>query len=262
MSHTDHVNPMRRVDVTALLDTLLQPARFSDVAENGLQVEGTDTIERVVCGVTANLALIDAAIDVGAHAIVVHHGLVWGGGIRRLDGWLKTRVQRLLQAGINLYAYHLPLDAHQDVGNNVGLARALGVTDVVPFGRYKGQPIGCAGAFLPSLTLPQLVDRARQDVVGHANGISAFGDPNRPLRSVGLCSGGAPDLLHEAIGLGLDVYVTGEVTEYVKAVAEESGTAFVALGHHATERFGPRALAATLCTSGLDARFIDIDNPA
>ena len=252
---------MRRADLTALFDALLEPARFNDYGENGLQVEGTDTVNRVVCGVTANLALIDAAIAVGADAIVVHHGLVWGGGIRRLDGWLKTRVHRLLQAGINLYAYHLPLDAHPDVGNNAGLARALGVDNVVPFGRSKGQFVGCAGALTEAVTLPDFVARARQQVDVDGAAVAAFGDPTRLRRTVGLCSGGAPDLLHEAIGLGLYLYVTGEVTEYVKAVAEESGTAFVALGHHATERFGPRALAARLQGSGLDARFIDIENP-
>ncbi len=250
---------MRRAAFTALLDELLQPSRFNDVGENGLQVEGKDDVTRVVCGVTANLALIDAAIAAGADAIVVHHGLVWGGGLRRLDGWLKTRVKRLFDAGINLYGYHLPLDAHPDFGNNAGLARALGVSELQPFGRYKGQLIGMQGR-LDGLSLAELVTRARATVAGDGV-LFAFGDDDKALSSIGLCTGGAPDLLHEAIGAGLDVYVTGEVTEYVKAVAEESGTAFVGLGHHASERFGPQGLCAALVARGIDATFIDVENP-
>jgi dinuclear metal center YbgI/SA1388 family protein len=252
---------MQRVHFTALLDELLTPGRFTDVAENGLQVEGGPTVSRIVCGVTANLALIDAAIAASADAIVVHHGLVWGGGIRRLDGWLKTRVERLLRHGVSLYAYHLPLDAHLEVGNNVGLAKALGVFELVPFGRYKGQTIGVRGVVESGTTLSTLIERARAHVVGDG-AISAFGEPGRPIRTVGLCTGGAPDLLYEAASAGLDAYVTGETTEFTKAIADESGTAFLALGHHATERFGPRALAESLVARGLDASFIDVDNPS
>jgi len=253
---------LTRRELGALLDELLEPAKFNDVAENGLQVEGRAEVRRVVCGVTANLALIDAAIASGADAIVVHHGLVWGGGIRRLDGWLKTRVERLMRHGISLFAYHLPLDAHPEIGNNAGLARALGVTQLEPFGRYKGQLIGLRGVLEPTASLPGLVERARKGVVGDNDAVFAFGDRALARRTIGLCTGGAPDLLHDAVAAGLDVYVTGEVTEYVKAVAEESGTGFVALGHHASERFGARALAEHLCTRGVAATFVDVENPA
>ena len=255
---------MQRQAFLEILNGLLQPQLFNDVGENGLQVEGADDIKTVVCGVTANLAFIDAAIERRADAIVVHHGLVWGGGIRRLDGWLMTRVRRLMDAGINLFAYHLPLDAHADVGNNAGLGRALGVVDPGPFGRFKGQSIGLKGRFAEPLSLAALVTRAREEVVG--DGVMfAFGDQQRPLETIGLCTGGAPDLIHEAINARLDVYVTGEVTEYVKAVAEESGTCFLGLGHHATERFGPRALAEHLATrlgpEGIEVSFVDVENP-
>jgi dinuclear metal center YbgI/SA1388 family protein len=251
---------MERARFTALLDEIFPPGRFTDTAENGLQVEGGAEVTRVVTGVTANLALIDAAVAASADAIVVHHGLVWGGGIRRLDGWLKVRVERLLRHGISLYAYHLPLDAHPEIGNNVGLAKALGVVGLQPFGRYKGQFIGYRGVIEPATTLPALVARARAEVVGDG-AVAAFGDASRPIRTVGLCSGGAPDLVHEAVSLGLDAYVTGETTEYVKAIADESGTAFLALGHHATERFGARALAGALCALGVQASFVDVENP-
>ncbi len=243
------------------MQTLLEPGRFADVAENGLQVEGVDVVTRVVTGVSANQALLEAAVAHGAQAVIVHHGLVWGGGIRRLDGWLRKRMQLLLAHDLNLFAYHLPLDAHPDVGNNVGLARALGVTSTKPFGRYKGQLIGLQGTLAPRASLAGLVERARKNVVGDAGRVHAFGDPRQEITSVGLCTGGAPELLHEAIDAGLDAYITGEVTEYVKAVAEESGVCFLGLGHHATERFGPRALAAALRDHGLDAVFVDVDNP-
>ena len=254
---------MKRAAFAALLDELLKPAAFSgDAAENGLQVEGRDDVVTVVCGVTANRALIDAATAVGADTIVVHHGLVWGGGIRRIDGWLKQRVQRLIAHDVNLFAYHLPLDAQPQFGNNAGLARALGVTSTQPFGRYKGQYIALRGELAEPVTLAGLVARARANVVDDGAVVHAFGDRQKTLRTIGVCTGGAPDLLHEAVGLGLDVYVTGEVTEYVKAVAEESGTCFVGLGHHASERFGPRGLAEVLVARGIDARFIDVENPA
>jgi dinuclear metal center YbgI/SA1388 family protein len=255
---------MKRRELQALLDELLQPAKFNDVAENGLQVEGRDDLDDgavVVCGVTANRALIEAAVERGAAAVVVHHGLVWGGGIRRLDGWLLARVKLLLAHGISLFAYHLPLDAQPDFGNNKGLADALGLVDTAPFGRYKGQLIGLRGTLSPRASLSGLVERARKNVVDDGAAVYAFGDAKRTLETVGVCTGGAPDLLHDAIAAGLDAYVTGEVTEYVKAVAEESGTCFVGLGHHATERFGPRGLAAALVARGVNACFVDVENP-
>ncbi|MBM4283042.1 MAG: Nif3-like dinuclear metal center hexameric protein [Deltaproteobacteria bacterium] len=249
-----------RREFTALLQRWMQPERYTDVAENGLQIEGAPLVERVVTGVSANRALIEAAIERSANTIVVHHGLVWGGGMRRLDGWLKGRVRLLLQHDINLFAYHLPLDAHPDLGNNVGLAAALGMGPTVPFGRYKGQLIGRSGSLAAPVTLAGLVARGRLAFADDAP-VHAFGPEDRVLSTIGLCTGGAPELIHEAIDAGLDAYVTGEATEYVKAVAEESGVAFLAFGHHATERFGPRALAEALCSRGLDASFVEIKNP-
>ena len=150
-----------RAAFLALLDELLKPQAFSDVAENGLQVEGRDGVDVVVCGVTANRALIEAAIALQASAIVVHHGIVWGGGIRKLDGWLLQRVKLLVDNGISLFAYHLPLDAQPEFGNNAGLGRALGVTATAPFGRFKGQLIGLRGELSPRASLSGLVERAK-----------------------------------------------------------------------------------------------------
>jgi len=249
---------MTRDDLGTLLDGWLQPHRFSDVAENGLQVEGRGEVRRVVCGVTASQALIDRAVEDGADAIIVHHGIVWGGGMRRLTGWLGRRVRTLMDAEISLFAYHLPLDAHPRLGNNAGLAEALGVAlEEEPFGTYRGQSIGLRGR-LTGLCFDDVVVRLR---AGVGEPVAAFGDPRRRVETIGLCTGGAPDLLHEAIDAGLDCYVTGEATEWVASVAVESGVAFVAAGHHATERFGPQRLAAALTAEGLDARFVDVPNP-
>jgi dinuclear metal center YbgI/SA1388 family protein len=248
---------MHRDDLTKLLDGWLEPAKFSDVAENGLQVEGRASVAKVVCGVSANLALIDRAIADGADAIFVHHGIVWGGGIKRISGWLGERVRRLVGAGITLYAYHLPLDAHPTLGNNAGLADALGVSSSRrPFGAYKGQLIGVAGDV--DTTFAALVARTTANVGAP---VAVFGDPAKRVRSVGLCTGGAPELLHDAVAAGLDVYVTGEATEWVQSVAEETGTCFIAAGHHASERFGATRVAAALREAGLDASFVDVANP-
>ena len=251
---------MHRAALLSLLDALLTPASFRDVAENGLQVEGEPEIGRVVTGVSANRPLIERAIDERADAIFVHHGLVWGGGMRQLTGWLKDRVALLLAHEISLFAYHLPLDAHRTLGNNAGLAAALDVdVDPEPFGHYKGQAIGVRGALRAPVTLGALSARVK-GAVGAP--LAVFGDSDRTLQTVGICSGGAPDLLHEAISCGLDVFITGEVTEWVKAVAEESGVAFIAAGHHATERFGAQRVADHLSEQGLCATFVDVENPA
>lgn len=251
---------MTRNELLAKLNAWLQPERFRDVAENGLQVEGREQIQRVVCGVSANQALLDAAVEQEADAIFVHHGLVWGGGIRSLKGWLAARVRTLMVHEISLFAYHLPLDAHPGFGNNAGLADALGLTsERTPFGEYKGQSIGIQG----HLAAPTSLDAVKANVAAHIGPpLAVFGEPGRPIERIGICSGGAPDLLHEAIDAGLDLYLTGEVTEWVQAVSQESGVAFIAAGHHATERFGTRNIAEVLRREGLDAHFVDVENPA
>lgn len=249
-----------RTEFTQLLDRWLSPATFKDVGENGLQVEGASTVSKVVCGVTANLALIDHAVAENADAIVVHHGLVWGGGIRKLTGWLGQRVRRLMANDVNLYGYHLPLDAHPELGNNAGLADALGLgPDRRPFGNYKGQAIGIAGALDAPLSLSALTTRIIENV-GPPQFVS--GDDDKLIRTVGLCTGGAPDLIHEAVDEGLDLYMTGESTEFCDAISAETGVAFVAGGHHQTERFGAQRIARALAAEGFDATFYDVENPA
>ncbi|MCC7069849.1 MAG: Nif3-like dinuclear metal center hexameric protein [Deltaproteobacteria bacterium] len=249
---------VHRDDLARLLDGWLSPATFTDAAENGLQVEGKPEVERVVCGVTASRALIERALDERADAIIVHHGLVWSGGIRRLDGWLGARVRLLMKAELSLFAYHLPLDAHPELGNNAELARALGVVETRPFGRYQGQLIGVAGVLQEPLAAAAFLARVAERV-GPVHPASRLVEQ---VRSVGICSGGAASMIHDAVAERLDVFVTGEPAEWSHAISAETGVGFLAAGHHATERFGPRALAARLTSQGIDARFIDVENAA
>lgn len=237
-------------------DTLLQPDRFKDYGPNGLQVEGRPSIERVVSGVTASQALIDAAIDAGADAIFVHHGLFWRGQDGRVIGWMKQRLQRLLAHDINLFAYHLPLDAHPELGNNACLGKALGWRTDAHFG---DQELGClasvqyASAAALCAHVAQVLGREPVCVPGHQGAVTR----------VGWCTGGAQAYFEAAAAAGAQVYLTGEISEPQAHLAREMGTGFIAAGHHATERYGAPAVAAHVAQQlGLTHRFIDIDNPA
>ncbi|KDB52137.1 hypothetical protein X805_22660 [Sphaerotilus natans subsp. natans DSM 6575] len=240
------------------MDRLLESGRFSDYGPNGLQVEGRRRVRRVVSGVTASLALIEAAAAEGADAIVVHHGLFWRGQDGRVTGWMKRRLAALLAHDISLYAYHLPLDAHPEVGNNARLGAELGLTVEGSFGDKAlgliGAPAGgpCA---LADLTARVQATLGRAPVVAPGDG--------RPVRRVAWCTGGAQGYFEAAIAAGADVYLTGEISEPQAHIARETGCAFLACGHHATERYGARALGERLAAEfGLQHRFIDLDNPA
>jgi dinuclear metal center YbgI/SA1388 family protein len=247
----------RRCEVEAFLQALLQPDRFRDYGPNGLQIEGRSEIHRVVSGVTAGLALIDAAIAAGADAIVVHHGLFWRGHDGRLVGWLKERVARLMAAQVNLFAYHLPLDAHPQFGNNAQLGLKLGwVAD----GRFGEQDLGFIASMPQAADATALAASLRR-ITGR-DSVLVPGD-GRPLRRVGWCTGGAQGYFEAAIAAGADVFVTGEISEPQAHIARETGVAFIACGHHATERYGAPAVAGELARHfGLDHEFIDVDNPA
>jgi dinuclear metal center YbgI/SA1388 family protein len=247
----------RRSDVEAFLQALLQPDRFKDYGPNGLQVEGRSEIRRVVSGVTASLALIDAAIAAGADAIVVHHGLFWRGHDGRLVGWLKERVARLMAAQVNLFAYHLPMDAHPQFGNNAQLGLQLGwVAD----GRFGEQDLGFIAAMPQATDADSLATNLRR-ITGR-DGVLVPGD-GRPLRRVGWCTGGAQGYFEAAIAAGADVFITGEISEPQAHIARETGVAFIACGHHATERYGAPAVAGEVARHfGLDHEFIDVPNPA
>lgn len=251
---------MHRDELLGLLDSWLEASTFDDASFNGLQIEGRAQLQRVVCGVSAHLELFEAALELEADAVIVHHGLFWKPGLTGLQGIHARRVKALLQADVNLYAYHLPLDAHRELGNNAELARVLGVArDLQPFGNYQGKAIGLRGQLARPLTLAQ-VRAVVQEQVGCP--LHVFGEPGRTVQHVALCSGGAADMLQEAAAVGADLYLTGEAAEWTQAISRETGVSFIAAGHHATERFGPRALAARLdALDGVEAQFVDVANP-
>ena len=237
-------------------DALLEPERFQDYGPNGLQVEGKAQIERLVSGVTASAALIDAAIAARADAIFVHHGLFWRGQDGCVSGWMKQRLQRLLAHDINLFAYHLPLDAHPRWGNNAQLGAALGWS---ADGHFGEQSLGCLGdvSYADTAELAKHVER----VLGRS--AVAISGHTGPVTRVGWCTGGAQSYFEAAARAGAQVYLTGEISEPQAHLAREMGVSFIAAGHHATERFGAPALAAHVAQQlGLAHQFIEIDNPA
>ena len=242
--------------LTQAFNTLLTPERFKDYGPNGLQVEGKAQICKVVSGVTASLALIDAAIAAQADAIFVHHGLFWRGHDGRVLGWMKQRLAKLLAHDINLYAYHLPLDAHPELGNNAQLGKLLGFA---PTGRFGEQDIGWLGtcSFASGAELAQHLElklkRGNVSVIPSHNAI----------KKVAWCTGGAQGYFEAAIAAGVDAYITGEISEPQAHYAREMGVAYIACGHHASERYGAPAAAAHVCGElGLEHQFIDVDNPA
>jgi len=242
------------------LDGLLEVEGVSDWGPNGLQVQGVAEIERVVTGVTASLELIEAARDRGAQALVVHHGIFWGHQSPVLVGSLLKRVRALLDAGITLCGYHLPLDRHPDVGNNAPALRELGCTDLEPFAHAKGVSVGWKGRFETPITPDDLLSRIR-DVYG-VKAPTAFLDGPAEIRTLGLVSGAAQGELSTAVGEGLDAFMTGEVSEYNFHLAKEEGIHHVSIGHHASERIGPRCLARWIGENlGVEAEFIDVPNP-
>lgn len=233
-------------DVVAFLDTTLEIGRFRDYGLNGLQVEGRTSVNTVVTGVSANQALFERALELKADLVVVHHGLVWGPGIAKVVGPTARRLRLLLAHDISLAAYHLPLDKHPRLGNNAGLADALGLTPTGEwFGEVKGTPLGMIAEW--SAPVSRVDALARVATISGALG-SPFAFEHGPefVRRVGLCSGAAGDLLEDAAGAGCDLYVTGELAERAAELARELGINLVAAGHYATEVFGPQRVAAEL----------------
>jgi dinuclear metal center YbgI/SA1388 family protein len=254
MSETTGV--AQRGEIEAYLAGLLACERFRDYGPNGLQVEGRAEVRRIVSGVTASRAFIEAAIAEHADAILVHHGLFWRGQDGRLTGWLKERVALLLAHGINLFAYHLPLDAHAELGNNAQLGRRLSLLADARFGEQELGFVGDGGG----VTAQALAARVAE-ALGRAP-LLLPGD-GRPLARIAWCTGGAQGYFEAAIAAGADAFLTGEVSEPQAHLARETGVAFLACGHHATERYGAPALAAHVAERyGLEHRFIEIDNPA
>ena len=246
-----------RTELDSYLCTLLEVGRFRDYGPNGLQVEGKSEVCKIVSGVTASRALIEAAIRCDADAVLVHHGLFWKGHDGRVTGWLKQRLERLLAHQISLFAYHLPLDAHAEFGNNAQFGARMGVSADARFGE---QDLGFIGSPASALT-PDELTRHLQQLLGRTATLVP-GD-GRPLRRLAWCTGGAQSYFEAAIAAGADAFVTGEISEPQAHFARETGVAFIACGHHASERFGAAALGAHVAERfGIEHRFIEIDNPA
>lgn len=251
---------MQLNDLIARLDDLLQPARFSDYCPNGLQVQGRAEVRRIVSGVTASEALIDAAIADGADAILVHHGYFWKGESPVVTGMKRRRLGKLLAHDISLLAYHLPLDAHPVLGNNAQLALRLGFTREGPLFPQDPRAVGDVGVLAEAMSAEALSARIAA-VLGRVP-LHIDGGP-RTIRRVAWCTGGAQGFIEQAIAMGVDAYLSGEISEPTVHAARESGVHYFALGHHASERYGAQALGEW-CARELDLehRFVDIDNPA
>ncbi|PVZ85892.1 Nif3-like dinuclear metal center protein [Serratia sp. S1B] len=247
---------MHNLDLENLLNTELNCAAFQDYAPNGLQVEGRSQVQRIVTGVTACQALLDAAVEQQADAVIVHHGYFWKNEAPVVRGMKRNRLKTLLSHDINLYGYHLPLDAHPTLGNNAQLAQLLGI-------RTLGQiePLLPYGEFEPPLTAGELQQRL-ETRLGRA--ILHCGDHAPQLiRRVAWCTGGGQGFIDSAAQFGVDAFISGEVSEQTIHTAREMGIHFFAAGHHATERAGIKALGEWLAQQhGFDVNFIDIPNPA
>lgn len=240
-------------DIVAYCNERLDAASFDDYCPNGLQVEGRVEVGGIVSGVTASQALIEAAIDAGADLLLVHHGYFWRGEPAPLVGMKGRRVASLMRAGISLLAYHLPLDAHPELGNNGQLGARLGFSGAGPldqlvWGVELAQPIG----------VEELVTR-----VDAALGRSPLAvGPSRPLRRIAWCTGAAQGMIEQAAAAGCDAFISGEISEQTVHQAHELGILYLAAGHHATERYGVQALGTELAGRfGVTHRFIDIANP-
>lgn len=247
---------MKINDLSDYLDRLLRPEQFSDYCPNGLQVEGKREINKIVTGVTASMELLQAAHRANADAILVHHGYFWRGEAQPIVGIKKRRLQFLLQHDINLFAFHLPLDAHPELGNNAMLAKQLGLELT---GRARENDM----LALAELSVPQSL----QALVAHIQeklkrAPQVIGDLARPIKRIALCTGAAQGYIEQAAAANVDVYISGEISEQTVHVARETGIAYIAAGHHATERYGIRALGEHLEKMfGIAHEFIDADNP-
>ena len=239
------------------LASTLDINRFRDYCPNGLQVEGGEQVQYLVSGVTASLALIEAALEKGADALLVHHGYFWKGEDPRVVGYRQKRLKLLLANGINLFAYHLPLDAHPVLGNNAQLGQRLGLK---PEGRFGEQDLGWLGVTPPEVNTVGDLAALVEGALGRAPLV--IGNPDQTVGRVGWCTGAAQNALADAITAGVSVYLSGEISEQTVHLARESQVAYLACGHHATERYGVQALGQHIENQfGIRHEFIDVPNP-
>jgi len=242
---------------TAYLNELLNIETFKDYAPNGLQVEGDDEIKKIITGVSASHALIEAAIERKADAILVHHGWFWEREDPRIIGMKYNRIRLLIEHDISLLAYHLPLDAHPELGNNAQLANLL---DIHIETVMDEQGVGNIGR-LPEYTSLETLGEKIEKILKRKPTLVSAGD--HAIRRVAWCTGGAQSWIDKAVKAGVDAFISGEISEQTVHIARESGVHYIAAGHHATERYGVKALGEHVAAHfGLECEFVDIDNPA
>ena len=248
---------MSPVQLETLLNQWLEPELFKDYCPNGLQLDADRPIHKVITGVTANQALIERAIEEKADAVLVHHGWFWKGESPTLTGLKGRRARALFQHGISLLAYHLPLDAHAELGNNAGLARVMGWHRTGPLEPLAKRSVGDLGELANPTSAADLRDQLSNTLTQDVLMIEGQGEIHR----IAWCTGAAQSYFQRAIDSGVDAFVTGEISEPMVHLARESGVHYFAAGHHATERFGVMSLAQALLEEGLDANFMDVPSP-
>ncbi|WP_371372375.1 Nif3-like dinuclear metal center hexameric protein [Thalassotalea aquiviva] len=251
---------MQRQQFQSLLTQLLQPENIKDYCPNGLQVQGSDKVHRIVTGVTASQALLDAAVAKGADTIVVHHGYFWKNEAYPLTGIKYNRIKTLIENNINLFAYHLPLDIHPTLGNNAQLAKLLGINVTGPLELGNEFSVAIQGELSQPTTGAALAQHINK--VLNRDCLHIAPPSNKPIKTIAWCTGGGQGYVELAATQGIDGFITGEVSEQTTHIAREMDIHFFAAGHHATERYGAKALGEHLArVHGLDVEFVDIDNP-
>lgn len=252
MSETSH-----RDDIVGLVEQWLEPSRFQDYSPNGLQVEGRANVRRIISGVTASQAFLDAAIEAGADMVLVHHGYFWKGEDQRVQGMKKRRLRTLLSHDVSLLAYHLPLDAHIELGNNRQLADRLSIRNARPLEGNSG--LVWIGDLDEARTPDQLAKHLQQAL---ARPPLHVGNGPARIERICWCTGAAQGFIGQAIAAGADAFISGEISEPTVHTARECDTHYYSAGHHATERYGVQALGRRLADElGIEHRFIDVDNP-
>lgn len=252
---------MKRSEFLSYLSQCLSPDKIRDFCPNGLQVEGSNEVNKIVTGVTASEALIDAAIARGADTILVHHGYFWKGEAAVVVGMKKRRLAKLLAHDINLIAYHLPLDIHPDLGNNAQLAKRLNIQPQRGLDAYDPNSVAMVGELASAMSLEQLAETVE---VALARKPLICSGGEHVINTVAYCTGGGQSYIEAAASQGIDAFITGEVSEQTIHTAREMNIHFIAAGHHATERYGVKALGEHLAEkfADLSVEFVDIDNPA
>ncbi|MFI0399730.1 MAG: Nif3-like dinuclear metal center hexameric protein [Thiolinea sp.] len=246
-----------RDELEQYLNGLLNVSKFKDYAPNGLQVEGRQEIHKIVTGVTACQALLEVAVEQGADAILVHHGYFWRGDNPVVRGMHQRRLATLLKNELNLFAYHLPLDAHPELGNNVQLAKRLGLTVESVLNE---QGVGNIGSLAEPMSLVDFGEKLEQ--ILKRKPLLVSGGTHK-IQRIAWCTGGAQGYIQEALAFGVDAYLSGEISEHTTHSARENNLHYIAAGHHATERYGVQALGEHLAAQfAVECRFVEIDNPA